>query len=161
MQQITAVADTIEYAHQMDLIQRQHFGRWDSYLDAAEHGPTWLRAPQVAQTIYTYLLLYVDLKYELDAFCIMPNHVHVLIRPLPQTELSPIIESLKLETAVGISRILGRDGQFWHPDNYTHIVCDAAEAQRIANYIVENPVKAGLALTWEAWPWTYVVRKNL
>lgn len=161
VRQITAVANTPDYDYQFDLIQRQYFGRWDSYLDAAEQGPTWLRAPQAAQLICTYLLLYVDQRYELDVFCIMPNHVHLLIRPLPQTNaapfpLIPIIESLKAETAVGVNRILGRDGQLWYPENYIHIVRDTAEAQRITNYIVENPVKAGLAATWDAWPWTYV-----
>ncbi len=161
VRQITAVANTQDYAHQFDLIQRQYFGRWDSYLDAAELGPTWLRAPQAAQLICTYLLLYVDQRYELDVFCIMPNHVHVLLRPLSQTDAAPfpliqIIESLKAETAVGIKRILGREDQIWHEENYIRHVQDDAEAARISNYIIENPVKAGLVTNWDAWLWTYV-----
>ncbi|MBI1881838.1 MAG: hypothetical protein HYR94_26990 [Chloroflexi bacterium] len=106
--------------------QRRLFGKWDTILDTAESGPFWLREREVA-TLMVEALHYRDTRvYDLDAFCIMPNRVHVVFTPLRK-----------------------EDG------SYHAVVRDEAERQRIITYVLNNPVKANLVEHWQDWPWTY------
>jgi REP element-mobilizing transposase RayT len=65
------------------------------------------------------------------------------------------MHSLKRRTATESNRVLQRRGQFWHRESYDHIVRDEKELNRIRNYVLNNPVKAGLVERWQDWPWTY------
>lgn len=51
--------------------------------------------------------------------------------------------------------LLGQEGAFWEHESYDHYVRDEAELERIIKYVLYNPVKAGLAADWVAWPWTF------
>lgn len=149
-----------ERSEQAYLEQRRAFGRWDASLDAAEHGPRWLQDPAVAQLVADSLHYRNGKVYDLDTFCLMPNHAHVAFTPLLREEgkyhaLSAIMHSLKRHTAREANRILGREGAFWQHESYDHVVRDAEEHERIVKYILNNPVKAGLVPRWQEWPWSY------
>lgn len=141
--------------------QKRQFGRWDQVLDRATVGPDWLRQPEIA-TMVVESLEYRDGKvYELDAYCIMPTHAHIIFTPLEREDgdyypLQTIMHSLKRHTARQGNKILGREGQFWHHESYDHVVRNRAEWERIVRYVLNNPVKAGLVETWQDWPWTYL-----
>ena len=63
--------------------------------------------------------------YGLHAWVVMPNHVHML----------------------------GLTGQpFWQAESYDHVVGSRTEVERIEAYIIENPVRAGLARSEEEYP---------
>lgn len=137
------------------------FGRWDAVLDRAETGPRWLGEPQIAQLVQESLHYRDGKVYDLDTFCIMSNHAHVMFTPLPESEeryyaLPAIMQSLKGFTARQANVLLGRDGQFWQHESYDHIVRNERERQRIRRYILQNPVKAGLVRSWDEWPWSFV-----
>ena len=70
--------------------------------------------------------------------------------------LKRIMQSLKRYTARQANKVLERKGAFWQAESYDHVVRDADELVRIVQYVINNPVKAGLVSYWEAWPWTYV-----
>jgi REP element-mobilizing transposase RayT len=83
----------------------------------------------------------------------MANHVHALLLPL----ISPprLLQSLKGATAREANRILGRTGEtFWQAESYDHWVRDEREMERIAAYIENNPVQAGLAARPEDYAWS-------
>ena len=90
--------------------------------------------------------------YTLEAYCVMPNHVHLVCTPLSiQGEvypLSKIMQSLKGNTARQANLLLGRTGDFWQHESYDHVVRDAVELKRIVNYVLANPSRAGLATQW-------------
>ena len=65
------------------------------------------------------------------------------------------MQSLKRQTARKSNIVLGREGTFWQDESYDHVIRDNGEFERIVNYVLENPVKAGLASKWEDWPWTF------
>ncbi|HEX8425794.1 REP-associated tyrosine transposase [Hymenobacter sp.] len=136
--------------------QRRYFGRFDKLLDSADIGPTWLRMPTVAELVQNALHYYDSKGYQLVCYCLMPNHVHLIVslpddaRPLART-----LQSIKSYTAARANALLGRNGRFWHRESYDHIVRDADEMQRIISYVLENPVKAGLISNWQQWPYTY------
>ncbi len=90
--------------------------------------------------------------YRLHSFVVMPNHVHLLITPL--VEVSKVTQSLKRFTGLAGNRILGLTGPFWQRESYDHLVRDDVEFRKIVNYIENNPVKAGLALSPAEFPWS-------
>ena len=136
--------------------QKRYFGRYDSLLDSAATGPTWLRVPTVAQLIMEALHHYDGNSYQLICYCLMPNHVHLVVAlPDEVPPLARTLQYLKGYTAQKANALLGRSGQFWHRESYDHIVRSPAELARIIGYVLENPVKAGLVAEWQAWPYTY------
>ncbi len=137
-------------------IQRRSFGRYDDWLDKCLNEPYWLRESVVAQVV-TDSLQYCGEKYfHLWAYCIMPNHVHVLLKHHESAPtLCKILQHHKGFTAIESNRLLGRAGQFWHRETYDHIVRNQEEFYRIARYILNNPVKAKLVKHWNEWPSTF------
>ncbi len=83
----------------------------------------------------------------------MSNHVHVLL--LPKISPSRLLQSLKGATAREANRSLGRSGEtFWQAESYDHWVRDDRERERIARYIENNPVRAGLVARAEDYVWS-------
>ena len=145
---------------QIDQEQRRWFGKFDDYLDRALCGEAFLKNEKVAD-IVAEALQYRDGKvYTLEGFTIMPNHGHVVCTPLEKengefNSLTEIFQSFKRHTARQANLALGRSGMFWQDESYDHIVRDQAELERVVKYVLNNPVKAGLANDWEEWKWSY------
>src|SRR4029077_7380429 len=83
-------------------------------------------------------------RYVLDAFVIMPNHVHVLVQLAKDQVFADVLHSWKSFSAQAINQLLGRTGQLWQEESYDRIVRDWSELVRYRDYIVGNPKKAGL-----------------
>ena len=154
------VKDPDDRQAQAYLEQRLMFGKWDHALHFSRSGPTWLREPAIAEDVAAALMLRDGQVYELHAYCIMPNHVHVVFEELTrldgaQYSLQTIMHSLKRYTAQQANLLLGREGQFWQHESYGHVVRDEAERIRIVAYVMSNPEKAGLVAPGENWPWCY------
>ncbi|MCI0524216.1 MAG: hypothetical protein L0Y75_03045 [Acidobacteria bacterium] len=69
--------------------------------------------------------------------------------------LASIMQSLKGWTARQCNLALDRRGQFWQHESFDHVVRNQAEWERVVNYVVKNPVKAGLVKDWQNWKWSY------
>ena len=126
----------------------------DRHLDQASTGPLFLRQQELADSVVQSLHKGVALgHYELGAFVVMANHVHVLL--LPRITPSRLLQSLKGFTAREANRMLGRTGEpFWQAESYDHWVRDEHEYGRIVAYIESNPVKAGLVEHPEDYRWS-------
>ena len=141
--------------------QKRQFGRWDEILDSAEHGPHWLSQPEIAAIVINSLHFLDGDVYDLDVFCVMSNHAHVVLTPLEKENgsyhaLQTIMHSLKRHTAREANKVLGRKGAFWQHESYDHVVRNRDEWERIVKYVLNNPVKAGLVEKWEDWPHTFL-----
>jgi REP element-mobilizing transposase RayT len=153
--------------------QKRHFARVDALLDQAFHGPRWLSRAECARIVIDCIHELDPKHYHLHAFCLMSNHVHLLIdqqdisNPLPRrdgkhyTALSRAMRLLKGKSATLCNRVLGRSGPFWQHESYDHVVRDVREYQGILVYIANNPVKAGLVEDWQDWPYTFLVGQLL
>jgi putative transposase len=106
-------------------------------------------------------------RYQLMAYCIMPNHVHLLIESLVGEQPNhrgrsakyPVTDTLRLlkgRTARDCNHELKRNGSFWQHESFDHVIRDEKELERIILYILNNPVKAGLVKAWQDWPFTYI-----
>jgi putative transposase len=131
------------------------FRELDRHLDAATSGPKWLRQPQIATIIQEALHFRDGEDYDLFAYTIMPNHVHMVISLNPNLLLFEVLQSLKRFTARSCNQALGGTGPFWQHESYDHVIRDG-ELGKIIFYVLRNPVKAGFCSKFADWPYSYV-----
>ena len=125
----------------------------DRLLDKQLVGPLHLRRPQVAQLVVDYFEQGAKTDYVLHAWVVMPNHVHILLTP--HTDVSRLLQKLKGYTAREANKLLGGTGKpFWQDESYDRLVRSSEEFRRIQNYIIQNPVRAGLARSAEEYRWS-------
>jgi putative transposase len=126
----------------------------DRYLDTTRFGPRDLSKEHIARIVVNSLRRGVELgHYDLRAWVIMANHVHALL--LPKVSPRLLLRALKGPAAREANRALGRTGRpFWQAESYDHWVRDAREFEKIAAYIENNPVKAGIVARPEDYPWS-------
>lgn len=163
--------------------KKRFFGKYDYQLDQKPFGNCALRKPEIAEIVANQLLKHDNDAYELIAYCIMPNHVHILINteiqvtdyvevngrkmpflvdeiPVNFKELHEMMRLIKGASAYYANQILGTTGTpFWQKDSYDHYIRNEKEWTNIFWYILNNPVKAGLVTNWEDWKYTYVSPK--
>jgi putative transposase len=127
----------------------------DRALDRRASGPLWLKDPRIADLVARAIVIGEGDRrfYELVAWVVMPNHVHLLI--LPRVAVAILMRWLKGSTARRANQILARTGQpFWQDESYDHYLRDVRQMERTIAYIEENPVSAGLAPSPEKWSWS-------
>lgn len=118
-------------------------------------GQCWLRQPEIADLVAGALRFFDRQRYRLDAWVIMPNHVHAVFWPMPNYTVSAILKSWKQYTATRANRLLNRTGKaFWQPEPFDHWVRNEAERARCCRYVIWNPAKAGLCRAPEDWRWS-------
>lgn len=120
----------------------------EKYVDGG-NGECLMKGQRVAEVVQRALLHFDGERYRLHAWPIMPNHVHAVIKPLPGHELSKILHSWKSYTAHEVNRLLMRPGKVWMKESYDHIIRSEASYHRTVQYVLDNPVRAGLT----GWKW--------
>ncbi|MEW6210451.1 MAG: transposase [Acidobacteriota bacterium] len=98
-------------------MHRRHFREMESLLHKAEQGPLWLGEERIADIVDEGLRYRDGKVYRLDAYCIMPNHVHIVFAPMPEDDegdhsLAKILHSLKGRTSRRANQSLARAGAF-------------------------------------------------
>jgi len=132
--------------------------RVNAYLDAG-HGDCVLREAEVAAMVQESLLHFAGSRYTLHAWCIMPNHVHMLMRPANGITMSTSMASWKKFTGRRISewRQLNKGaapGPVWQREFFDRYVRDDEHYRNVVKYIHQNPVKARLVQRAEDWQWS-------
>lgn len=125
----------------------------DASLDAGL-GACWLGDPAIADLVQDTILHFDGQRYCLLAWCIMPNHVHVVVEPGVGHSLGAIVHSWKSFSANQANRMLRRSGPFWHRDYFDRYIRDEGHLERTADYVENNPVKAELTANAIDWPWS-------
>ena len=136
--------------HEQQRLQKLHSERIEVYLDAS-HGDCWLRQPAIARLVADALRHFEGQRYRLHAWCIMPNHVHLMVEPMPGHALPSLLHSWKSFTAKAANRHLGSTGDFWQTEYYDHLIRDEGDYAHALRYLLENPEIAGL----RDWPWIW------
>jgi len=120
----------------------------ESFLDAG-HGACYLKKPEIAELVKNALQHFDGERYRLHAWCIMPNHVHVIVETQPGCALEKITHSWKSFTSNKANELLQRSGAFWQHESYDHIIRTEKEYHSQVEYVWRNPDKAGImALRW-------------
>ncbi len=135
------------------------FDLYDQYL-SKKVSPCWLMQPDLADIVFDSLIFGNTKFYKLHCFCIMPNHVHVLLTLKKKDNVSHfllyIMQNHKRFTARKCNQILDRTGQFWHREYFDHYCRSDEEYNSIVWYILNNPVKAKLIENWQEWKYTWI-----
>lgn len=124
----------------------------DQYEDAG-FGQCLLRDDSVAKIVCDTLYHNHQKKYELICWCIMPNHVHTLIAPVPGMSLSEIMYDWKSYTTYAINKALKRKGKLWMMEYFDRYIRDNDHFDKVVNYIHNNPVKAKFVDDPSEWHW--------
>jgi putative transposase len=119
-------------------------------LDAG-FGACWLRKPEIASVVQDALLHFDGERYRLLAWCLMPNHVHIVI--LDGQPLTDIVRSWKSFTARRANTLLDRTGPFWHADYFDRYMRNEEHLAQTVEYVEQNPVKAGFVSAADDWFW--------
>ncbi len=114
----------------------------------------WLRQPRIADLVSASILGGADERlYDLYAWVVMANHVHLLIRPF--IEPCEAVRRIKGRSAREANLVLCRTGEpFWQSESYDHWVRDSEEMAKISRYIENNPLTAGLISRAEDYRWS-------
>lgn len=130
-----------------DQALRKRIARYED----AGHGSCVLRDPVCAEIVQTAFLHFDGERYRLLEWCVMPNHVHVLIHCCFGTTLGEIVRSWKTFTARKINESNHTQGILWAPDYFDRYIRDLDHLADARAYIRNNPVKAGLCQNPEDW----------
>ena len=142
---------------------------WEKIIERGSKDAHLLTDTRIASLVAEAIHFRDRLDYDLIAYTIMPNHVHLVFGigkydvlehpadgvPLSGKQVSAIMMSLKRHTALEANKLLERSGPFWQDESYDHVVRDSEELSRIVEYVLDNPVQACLAQSRRAWPWSY------
>ncbi|MFT4176765.1 MAG: transposase [Luteolibacter sp.] len=112
-----------------------------------------LAKPECAHIVQETLLHFDQERYRLLEWCVMPNHVHVILRCETGFPLAEVMKSWKAFTSRKINEFLGRMGGFWQREYYDRYMRDLDHLETARSYVRMNPVKAGLCAKPEDWPW--------
>ena len=143
-----------EVAHLSDeaaAIERRR--RIESLLDAGR-GSCRLKDPRIAALVRDALKYFDGDRYDLHAWVLMPNHVHVLVTARQGWNLGGIIRLWKSYTARQANQLLGGSGSFWQTDYFDRGIRDERQFYTVWSYIEENPTRAGLCEQNSEWMWS-------
>jgi len=124
--------------------------KMEEYFDRGT-GACFLGDSRIGEVMAGALRFWEGKRYRLLAWCVMPNHVHVVCRLLPGQELSKVLHGWKSFAAKKANEVLGRSGVFWQREYYDRLIRDGEELERAVRYVVCNPEKAGL----KEWKWVW------
>lgn len=130
------------------LLKRKVAGRVERFLDSG-HGECVLADPGNAEIVERALKHFDGQRYEILSWCVMPNHVHLILETHSEHRLEEVVKSLKGFTAREINKRIGREGPFWQAEYFDHMLRNGEDLLKFSTYILENPIKAGL----QNWRW--------
>jgi REP element-mobilizing transposase RayT len=118
---------------------------------AAFRRPLFDDATLAAATQSHILHVATTFAFAVGAYCIMPDHVHLLmLAQSDQSDLERFVKQLKQVT--GFAYKQGHRKPLWQPGYHDRILRDDVATLDVARYILENPVRAGLAKRLGEWP---------
>ncbi len=123
-------------------------------------GNCHLNKPELADVVKNALTFFESDRYELHSWCIMPTHVHVLMKLNSDFKLSEIVHSWKSFTSNEINRRIKATGSFWHREYYDTFIRNEKHYNAVMDYIAMNPVKAGLVRIPDEWRWSSAYREK-
>lgn len=117
-------------------------------------GSCILRNPSIAALVQDSLLYFERSRYYLSAWCIMPNHVHVVFTPTGDFKLNNVLHSWKSFTAHQINKATRHSGEVWERESFDHMIRSCDHWSNLVEYTCQNPVQAGLCASPDKWPFS-------
>jgi REP element-mobilizing transposase RayT len=87
------------------------------------------------------------------AYVLMPDHIHLFLALDPEAKVAVWMKSLKNSLSKSLRR-LGVSAPHWQKGFFDHVLRSSDSYSQKWEYVRDNPVRAGLAKTWEDWPFS-------
>ena len=104
-----------------------------------------------AEIIEHALLHFDSVRYRLLAWCVMPNHVHVVVQQIDGFRLGDVVRTWKMFSTKQINEARGGNGRVWAPDYFDRYIRSDDHLVDVLNYVENNPMIAGLVGSPEEW----------
>ena len=125
-----------------EAVRKEHSRKFtlgfEALLDDA-HGECLLAQKNFRDLISGALQHFHGERYSLDQFVIMPNHVHVLFRPLGDYKLEDILQTWKRYSAREINKLRGVSGNLWQREYWDRLIRTQRQLDWTRSYIQRNP----------------------
>ena len=148
---------TAFYRRQLPHLQcdeRQHFVTF-----CTDH--RWI-LPETSRRIVLECCLHDnEMKFDLRAAVVMPDHVHMIFMPLINQQAKEIYSPAEIMNAVKgasahkVNKLLGRKGRLWQPESFDHVLRSSESLDAKIIYLLENPQRRGLVREWSDYPWLW------
>jgi putative transposase len=93
-------------------------------------------------------------RYDLLAWCVMPNHIHIVVLIYPDHNLGQVVRSWKTFVTSEINRLQKSSGPIFAKDYFDRFMRDGIQTERAIAYVENNPVAAGLCIEPQNWAWS-------
>ena len=102
---------------------------------------------------YLGLLEKYSIRYQVKilAYCLMSNHVHILVIPAAADSLAGMMRSVAGRYSLYFNRKYERKGRLWESRFYSSVIEADSYLWSVALYIEWNPVRAGAVAAPESW----------
>lgn len=145
-----------ELQKELNKLGEFYFGKFDALLDDNAMGVSWLKEDKIAQIWHDALFHFDEERYKIICSTIMSNHVHFIFHKLDRT-LSKIMQSIKTYSGRRANKILDRHcASFWQDESFDRTIRHRPDLIAKINYVLNNPIKAGLVKEWKDWKWNYI-----
>ena len=147
---------------QLGKLRELDFAKRNNYLDNYKSGNHYLKDSRLAKVVADSLHFWDNKLIELICYCIMSNHVHLVLRVLDQDEtdkplyLHEILKSIKQYSARRCNQLIGKSGPFWLDESFDVIIRDHKHFYNVVAYVLDNPISAGLCKNRSDWQWSYI-----
>ena len=121
----------------------------------------WILPPVARDLVLSSCCHDHRVKYELYVAVVMPDHVHLILTPLVNQQrdeiysLIAIMRTTKIASAHLINRQLRRNGAVWQEESFDHVLRSSDRLDAKVNYVLQNPVRKGLAKDWRECKWAW------
>ena len=100
-------------------------------------------------------------KLRMHAAVVMPEHVHLLLTPLPDPEgrvylLMHMLKLIKRTSARSVNNLTGHSGPVWQEESFDHVLRSDESFEDKLEYIRQNPVRRRLVQRPENYPWLWI-----
>ena len=139
------------------IIRKKYIAKVDEILDAKTDNIVDLSKSENLNIIYETLTFWEGKRIGNYCFCVMPNHVHWVLRVFEKDTkekpvyLEEIMHSVKLFTSRQINIFENRKGTLWNKESFDTTIRDRIHLYRAIEYTLNNPIKANLVKNREDW----------
>lgn len=169
LQKLKSIVDLKEKNFKIFNLRKGYLLEYDDLLDKVDSGAHFLKDERIRDIVAKELHRFDGQFYDLIAYCIMSNHVHLLIDTSLQidsfedekeltenyAQLDVIMKRIKGPSASYANKALARTGKFWNRESYDIYIRNEKMLNNVIAYILDNPVKAGLANDWQVYPGSF------
>jgi len=144
--------DTYAYCRRLPQLQREHKNYFVTFCTKNRR----VLDPESRDIVLRECVAQHGVSCWVHRAVVMPDHVHLLMALFPAQSLQNVMRLIKGRTARAINMQSSRSGPLWQRESFDHILRRDEDLIEKAEYIANNPVRAGLVATPEEYRWLWI-----